>query len=128
MEKFQRMEPESYEANNLVGRAALGGKEFAKAEQAFRKVLAKKADYCYAMVNLGKTYIAQKRWSESPGNVRKKIQLLSTDSRSLASNCSATETISAPCSRSSSSIFSSSGRASRSSISPGAASRLNNSS
>jgi tetratricopeptide (TPR) repeat protein len=64
-EKYLRMEPESYEANNLVGRAALGGKDFAKAEQAFRKVLAKKSDHCYAMVNLGKTYIAQKKWSDA---------------------------------------------------------------
>jgi Flp pilus assembly protein TadD len=64
-EKYQRMEPESFEANNLVGRAALGGKDYAKAEQAFRKVLAKKSDYCYAMVNLGKTYIAQERWSDA---------------------------------------------------------------
>jgi tetratricopeptide (TPR) repeat protein len=64
-EKYQRMEPGSYEANNLVGRAALGAKDYAKAEQAFRKVLAKKSDYCYAMVNLGKTYIAQKDWSDA---------------------------------------------------------------
>jgi tetratricopeptide (TPR) repeat protein len=64
-EKYQHMEPESYEAYNLVGRAALGGKEYAKAEQAFRKVLARKADYCYAMVNLGKTYIAQEKWADA---------------------------------------------------------------
>jgi tetratricopeptide (TPR) repeat protein len=64
-EKLQRIEPGSYEAHNLVGRAALGGKEYAKAEQAFRSVLAKKSDYCYAMVNLGKTYIAQKKWVDA---------------------------------------------------------------
>jgi tetratricopeptide (TPR) repeat protein len=64
-EKYLSMEPESYEANNLVGRAALGGKDYARAEQAFRKVLAKKSDYCYAMVNLGKTYIAQERWADA---------------------------------------------------------------
>ena len=66
-EKFQKMKPNSYEANNLVGRAALGAGDFAKAEQAFRKVLAQKPDYCYAMVNLGKVYIAQKSWADAEG-------------------------------------------------------------
>ena len=47
--------------SNLVGRAALGAGEFDKAEQAFRKVLAQKPDYCYAMINLGKTFIARER-------------------------------------------------------------------
>jgi superkiller protein 3 len=64
-EKYQKMKPNSYEANNLVGRAALGAKDFAKAEQAFRKVLAQKPDYCYAMVNLGKVYTAQKLWADA---------------------------------------------------------------
>ena len=66
-EQVQQMKPNSYEANNLVGRAALGAKDFAKAEQAFRKVLAQKPDYCYAMVNLGKAYIAQKSWADAEG-------------------------------------------------------------
>jgi len=64
-EKFLRAEPSNYEAANLVGRAALGASDYAKAEQAFRKVLAQKSDYCYAMVNLGKTYIAEERWAEA---------------------------------------------------------------
>jgi tetratricopeptide (TPR) repeat protein len=64
-EDYQKAEPGSYEANNLVGRAALGAKNYTKAEQAFGKVLAQKSDYCYAMANLGKTFIAQKRWSEA---------------------------------------------------------------
>jgi len=28
-------------------------------------VLAQKSDYCYAMVNLGRTYIAEERWAEA---------------------------------------------------------------
>jgi Flp pilus assembly protein TadD len=64
-EEFQKAEPGNYEAHNLVGRSALGANDLAKAEQAFRKVLAQKPDYCYAMVNLGKTYIAESSWKEA---------------------------------------------------------------
>ena len=64
-ESYLKMRPNSYEANNLVGRAALGARSFDRAEQAFRKVLAQKSDYCYAMVNLGKTYIAKQRWANA---------------------------------------------------------------
>jgi tetratricopeptide (TPR) repeat protein len=64
-EKFQKAKPSSYEASNLVGRAALGAKNYPAAEQAFRKVLAQKPDYCYAMANLGKTYIAQQKWGDA---------------------------------------------------------------
>lgn len=66
-DKYLQMKPNSYESNNLVGRAALGSRDFAKAEQAFSKVLAQKPDYCYAMVNLSKAYIAQKRWADAEG-------------------------------------------------------------
>jgi len=64
-EKFQKAKPSSYEASNLVGRAALGARNYPAAEQAFRKVLAQKPDYCYAMANLGKTYIAQQKWGDA---------------------------------------------------------------
>ena len=64
-EKFQQLSPGSFDANNLAGRAALGSKDYSKAEQAFRKVLAQKSDYCFAMVNLGKTYLAQSRWKDA---------------------------------------------------------------
>ena len=63
-EKVQKAKP-SYEASNLVGRSALGSKNYPVAEQAFRKVLAQKPDYCYAMANLGKTYIAQQKWGDA---------------------------------------------------------------
>ena len=45
-----------------MGRASLGAKDYTTAEQAFRKVLAIDGNHCYAMANLGKTYIAVKRW------------------------------------------------------------------
>jgi tetratricopeptide (TPR) repeat protein len=64
-EQFQKAEPSNFQAANLVGRAALGASDYPTAEQAFRRVLAQKSDYCYAMVNLGKTYIAQQRWTEA---------------------------------------------------------------
>lgn len=66
-DKFLQLNPNSYEAHNLVGRAALGAQQFEKAEQSFRRVLAQKPDYCYAMINLGKTYIARERWADAEG-------------------------------------------------------------
>lgn len=62
--------PSDFDANNLVGRAALGAKSYDRAEQAFRKVLALKSDYCYAMANLGKVYIATEKWSEAESILR----------------------------------------------------------
>ena len=64
-EKYAGMKPNSYEAHNLVGRAALGAQNFGKAEQSFRRVLAQKPDYCYAMINMGKTFIARERWADA---------------------------------------------------------------
>jgi tetratricopeptide (TPR) repeat protein len=64
-ERYQKLKPSSYESHNLVGRAALGAKDYPKAEAAFLTVLDQKPDYCYAMVNLGKVYTAQKQWAEA---------------------------------------------------------------
>jgi len=64
-EQYQKAAPASHEAHNLVGRAALGSREFSKAEQAFGRVIEMKPDYCYAMANLGKVFIAQKRWADA---------------------------------------------------------------
>lgn len=64
-ETVQKAKPGSFEASNLVGRAALGARNYPKAEQAFRKVLARKPEHCYAMANLGKTYIAQQKWGDA---------------------------------------------------------------
>lgn len=69
-ERSLQLKPADFDINNLVGRAALGAKNYARAEQAFRKVLAQKSDYCYAMANLGKVYIAQKKWTEAESILR----------------------------------------------------------
>jgi tetratricopeptide (TPR) repeat protein len=57
--------PNSAMAANYRGRAALGAKEFEEAVASFRHVLAIDASHCYAMTNLGKTYIALKHWTDA---------------------------------------------------------------
>jgi len=56
---------ETYETVNLVGRAALGAGQYDQAVAAFEKVLKLKPDYCFAMINLGKTYIAEEKWAKA---------------------------------------------------------------
>lgn len=72
--QYQDMKPNDAEANNLVGRASLGAKEFNAAEQAFKKVLALKPDHCFAMTNLGKTYIALQRWADAESSLHDATQ------------------------------------------------------
>jgi tetratricopeptide (TPR) repeat protein len=64
-DRVLKLQPNEYQSYNLVGRAALGAQDYARAEQSFRKVLAQRPDHCYAMTNLGKTYMAQERWVEA---------------------------------------------------------------
>ncbi len=73
-EKYRSLKPKDYLAVNLVGKAALGAGDFDKAEQAFQRVLAMKPDYCYAMVNLSKGYIAQERWKAAENILVKAAQ------------------------------------------------------
>jgi tetratricopeptide (TPR) repeat protein len=61
--KCKSLKPDSYEPANMEGRAALGAGDYARAAAAFKQVLRIKPDYCWAMINLGKTYIAQKNWA-----------------------------------------------------------------
>ena len=61
--KYRNMKPDDFYAVNLVGKAALGAQAYNEAEQAFMRVLEIKSDYCYAMVNLAKTYIAGEKWA-----------------------------------------------------------------
>ncbi len=70
VEKLQAVKGSNPDVTNLVGRAAFGAKSYPKAEQAFRKVIAQKPDYCYAMVNLGRVYIAMERWVDADGILR----------------------------------------------------------
>lgn len=61
--KYRNMRPDGFYGWNLVGKATLGAGAYDEAEQAFDKVLALKPDYCYAMVNLARTLIAQNEWA-----------------------------------------------------------------
>ena len=63
--KLVAAKPNDADATNLVGRAALGAKNYPAAEQAFKKVVAQDSKQCYAMVNLGKVYIGMERWAEA---------------------------------------------------------------
>jgi len=69
-ERLQAVKGNDREVTNLFGRAAFSAKSYPKAEQAFRKVIAQKPDHCYAMVNLGKVYIAMERWADADGILR----------------------------------------------------------
>ena len=62
---FQKMKPESFESNNLVGRAALGNKQFDEAVSAFTIALQKDKTRCNAMVNLGKALISKYYWVDA---------------------------------------------------------------
>jgi tetratricopeptide (TPR) repeat protein len=70
-EKYRSLKPKDYRAANLVGKAALGARDYKKAEAAFQQVLEMKPDHCYAMVNLSKGYIAQERWKAAENILEK---------------------------------------------------------
>ncbi len=72
--RYRRLKPDDYLAANLVGRAALGARDYPTAEEAFRTVLEMEPDYCYAMVNLSKTYIALERWQDAEKLARRATQ------------------------------------------------------
>jgi tetratricopeptide (TPR) repeat protein len=57
--------PDDVDAVHLLGRAALGAGQLAQAERVFLHVLSLDHRQCYAMVNLGRTYMALARWSEA---------------------------------------------------------------
>jgi tetratricopeptide (TPR) repeat protein len=63
--RFAAARPADVDAIHLVGRAALGAGELLQAEGLFLTVLNREPRQCYAMVNLGRTYLALQRWSES---------------------------------------------------------------
>jgi len=68
--RYKALKPDDADSHNLVGRSALGNKQYAVAENAFKEVLSRKKDHCYAMVNLGKVYTAQKSWKEAESILR----------------------------------------------------------
>jgi predicted Zn-dependent protease len=57
--------PGDVDAIHLVAKASLGAGELVQAERLFLHVLSRQPRQCYAMVNLGKTYIAMERWGEA---------------------------------------------------------------
>jgi len=72
--RYRNMRPEGFYGWNLVGKATLGAGAYEEAAQAFVKVLALRADYCYAMVNLARTRIAQSEWAEAESVSRDAIE------------------------------------------------------
>ena len=64
-EAFRKLEPNSFDANNLVGRTALGAKQYDKAVGAFTTALKKSPDQCNAMINQGKALMSKKDWANS---------------------------------------------------------------
>jgi tetratricopeptide (TPR) repeat protein len=63
--------PGDLSAMQLVGRAALGAGMLEQAENVFRHVLSIDQRRCYAMADLGRTYMAEARWSEAETYLRK---------------------------------------------------------
>ena len=60
-----RKKPSDYKKQNILARAYLGADQYPEAERAFKAVLRLKPNYCFAQINLGKVYIAMKRWHEA---------------------------------------------------------------
>lgn len=64
-EEFKKLKPNSFDADNMVGRAALGAKQYDKAVTAFTAALQKNPDRCNTMVNQGKALMSKKDWGNS---------------------------------------------------------------
>lgn len=63
--KYRDLKPGDADAHNLLGRAALGAKQYDLAERSFRTVIEKDSSQCYAMANLGKVYSMQDKFSDA---------------------------------------------------------------
>jgi len=63
--------PNDFDVVNMLGRAALGAKQYAAAVTAFDKTLSMKPDYCPAMVNKAKTLIATEAWGQAADAITK---------------------------------------------------------
>lgn len=68
---FASGSPGDLSAFQLVGRAALGAGKLEQAESVFRHVLSIDQHQCYAMADLGRTYMAEARWAEAETYLRK---------------------------------------------------------
>ena len=69
---FRTLKP-GVDGENLVGRAALGTKDYTTAEAAFKKVLSLNTKHCFAMINLGNTYIGMGNWASAVDPLNKAI-------------------------------------------------------
>jgi tetratricopeptide (TPR) repeat protein len=65
--------PNDFDANNTLGRAALGSENFRKAVEAFDKALALKPDYCPAMINKAKAYHFLEQWKSAESTLKKAV-------------------------------------------------------
>ena len=69
---FRTLKP-GVDGENLVGRASLGTKDYTTAETAFKKVVSLDAKHCFALINLGNTYIGMGNWASAVGPLNKAI-------------------------------------------------------
>jgi len=69
-QRLTAVAPGELDAVNLVGRAALGAGRLPQAEIVFLHVLSRDPRHCYAMINLGRTYMAGRRWDEAEAFLR----------------------------------------------------------
>lgn len=63
--KAVEKKPNDYLKQNTLARAYLGANKYPQAEDAFKKVLSLKPNYCFAQINLGKVYIAKEQWNDA---------------------------------------------------------------
>lgn len=69
-----KMKPNDIESLNLLGRANLGARMFDAAIEKFKEVIKKRPNYCWAMVNIAKAYIPQKKWMDAESWLQKAVQ------------------------------------------------------
>lgn len=73
-EQAVKVQPNEIESLNLLGRANLGARNFNKAIDNFKEVIKKRSNYCWAMVNIAKAYIAQKQWLDAENWLDKAVK------------------------------------------------------
>jgi|GEM_PF-2862156 len=64
-EAFRKLKPSNFDADNMVGQAAIGAKQYDKAVAAFTAALKKQPDHCKAMINQGRALMSKEDWANS---------------------------------------------------------------
>ncbi len=72
-EMATKMKPNDIESLNLCGRANLGARNFNVAIEKFKEVIKQRPNYCWAMVNIAKAYIPQKKWMDAESWLQKAV-------------------------------------------------------